>query len=160
MKPKTFNILSLFIFFCTLSFYTTAQEMTNTKIGEVVQELTDTVAGSDGFWELTINDMKLTIISDEANNRMRIITPIAYLTDIDGNMLKKAMEANFHRALDIKYCVSDEIMWSAYIHPLKELSEDQLKDAIAQVYFGSLTFGGSYSSTNLTFPKSTEPRSE
>jgi hypothetical protein len=160
MKPKTFNILTLTIIFCTFSFYTFAQNMNNIKIGEVVQELTDTVAGSDGFWELTINDMQLTIITDEGNNRMRIITPIAYLTDLDGNMLKKAMEANFHSALDIKYCVSDEIMWSAYIHPLKELSENQLKDAIAQVYFGSLTFGGSYSSTNLTFPKSTTPRSE
>jgi len=134
--------------------------MNNKKIGEIVKELTDTIEGGDGFWNLTVNSMKLTIITDEANNRMRVITPIAYLTDLDGDMLKKAMEANFHSALDIKYCVSEEIMWSAFIHPLKELSENQLKDAIGQVYFGALTFGGSYTSTNLTFPSNDPPRTE
>jgi len=156
------SIIFLVVLFSFSSLDGITQNMTNKKIGEVVKELTDSIDGNEGFWELTVNGMNITIITDENNNRMRVITPIAYVKDLDGDMLKKAMEANFHSALDIKYCVSDEIMWSAYIHPLKELSEDQLKDAIGQVYFGSLTFGTTYTSTNLTFPKSSdgEPRSE
>jgi len=131
---------SIIIILCFVSSFGYGQNMNNETIGEVVKELTDTIEGGEGFWELTVNGMKITIITDETNNRMRIITPIAYLSDLNGDMLKKAMEANFHSALDIKYCVSEEIMWSAYIHPLKELSINQLKDAIGQVYFGALTF--------------------
>jgi len=39
-------------------------------------------------------------------------------------------------------------------HPLKELNEaQQVIDAIQQVYAAALTFGSSYSSTDLVFPR-------
>mgnify|MGYP000279780697 CR=1 FL=1 len=63
-----------------------------------------------------------------------------------------ALVANFHSVLDVKYALSDEIIWSVYAHPLQELSELQVVDAIQQVYAAALTFGSSYSSTNLVFP--------
>ena len=66
------------------------------------------------------------------------------------------MVANFHSVLDVKYALSDEIIWSVYAHPLKELSELQVVDAIQQVYAAAITFGGSYSSTNMVFPGNTK----
>ena len=41
-----------------------------------------------------------------------------------------------------------------FTHPLKELTEHQVKDAILQVYNANITFGSIYSSTSLTFPAS------
>ena len=38
----------------------------------------------------------------------------------------------------------------------KELSEHQIKDAIAQVYNANMTFGTTFSSTALTFPGNTK----
>ena len=40
---------------------------------------------------------------------------------------------------------------SVYTHPLKELTPEQLKDALAQVIILANNFGGTYSSTDLLF---------
>jgi len=72
--------------------------------------------------------------------------------------LLNALVANFHSVLDVKYALSDEIVWSVYAHPLKELTETQVIDAIEQVYVAALTFGDSYSSTNLVFPGNTNKK--
>ncbi len=68
------------------------------------------------------------------------------------------MEANFHSALDVKYAISNDIVWSIFVHPLAELSEDQVEDAINQIFFSVVTFGTTYTSTNLTFPGSSEEK--
>jgi len=60
--------------------------------------------------------------------------------------------ANFHTALDIKYAISDDVLWSAFIHPLRELTVAQVKDALSQVYYANITFGTTYTSTDLVFP--------
>jgi len=86
---------------------------------------------------------------------MRIISPIAETTDITDEQIGAAMEANFHSALDVRYAISDGIMWSAFIHPLKELTPSQAIDAVIQVYSAAITFGDTYASTNLSFPKAT-----
>ncbi len=59
---------------------------------------------------------------------------------------------NFHSALDVRYAESDGVMWVAFIHPLKELSKEQVEDAIRQVFAANLTFGTTYTSTDLVFP--------
>ena len=62
------------------------------------------------------------------------------------------MEANFHSALDARYAISDGILWAAFIHPLQELTKDQVISAISQVYSTVQTFGTYYSSGELSFP--------
>ena len=44
--------------------------------------------------------------------------------------LLNALVANFHSVLDVKYALSDEVIWSVYAHPLKELTDAQVVDAI------------------------------
>ena len=91
---------------------------------------------------------------------MRIISPISQVSDIEELQIKKCLEANFHSALDAKYAISDEIIWSTFIHPLKELTKDQVISAISQVYSCNRTFGGSYSSGLLSFPSKKERETE
>ena len=52
------------------------------------------------------------------------------------------------------------MMWCVFIHPLKALSEEQVIDAMSQVYYGAMTFGTTYSSTDLVFPASKEKKKE
>jgi hypothetical protein len=91
---------------------------------------------------------------------MRIITPIMETKNLEEEQLLNMLVANFHSALDVKYALSDEIIWSVFIHPLKELSEHQVLDAIDQVYAASATFGATYSSTDLVFPGNTKKKDE
>ncbi len=96
--------------------------------------------------EFSWQEMDLILVYDIAADRMRIMTPIALVEDIEDHQLQKAMEANFHSALDARYAQSDGMLWSLFVHPLSSLSDDLLISAIKQVAMAKLTFGGDYSS--------------
>jgi len=145
-------LLPLFLFSVNVH----SQKMSNKKLGKILTEVTDSISGTDGYWQASYKEMILIVITDENHNRMRMITPIAYVKDLDEENITKALEANFHSALDVKYAISDSLMWTVFIHPLKELSEDQIKDGISQLFYSAVTFGGSYSSTDLVFPAKKE----
>jgi len=53
---------------------------------------------------------------------------------------------------DVRYAIANDYLWAVFIHPLKELSKDQVMDAISQVYTAVLTYGTTYNSTGLSFP--------
>ncbi|WP_298518616.1 hypothetical protein [uncultured Kordia sp.] len=129
-----------------------AQNMDNTKLGALLTKNSDTIQGQEGNWRFAINDRLFICLTDEKNNRMRIISPITEVSTVDETILKNCLTANFHTALDVKYAISDDILWSVFIHPLKELSDAQVIDAVSQVYNANYTFGTIYSSTNLSFP--------
>ncbi|WP_420322169.1 hypothetical protein [Flagellimonas sp.] len=133
-----------------------AQEMTAAKLFQIIEKEADTVKINGNSYQFLFNDAMLVCVYDENANRMRIISPIIEREKIGEEELLNALVANFHSALDVKYALSDEILWSVYIHPLKELSEPQVIDAIQQVYAAAITFGSSYSSTNLVFPGNTK----
>lgn len=120
--------------------------------------MADTVTGQSGAWQFALKDRLLVCITDENNNRMRIISPVTEVTNLSEEQLLNSLVANFHTALDVKYAISDEILWSVFIHPLKELSETQFEDAVIQVYNAAETFGTIYSSTNLSFPGNTKKK--
>lgn len=150
MKTLVFSL-----FFLPLSIL--AQNMDNVTLNTIIQSKADEVQGhQDGQWQFKINERVLICITDTNHNRMRIITPIVEVQKLKSEEVLSALAANFHTALDVKYAISDDIMWSVFIHPLKELSEAQTGDAIEQVYSAAETFGVSYSSTNLVFPGSQE----
>ena len=94
---------------------------------------------------------RFVCLTDEFHNRMRIISPIAKIEDITAEQIRKCMEANFHTALDIKYAFSDGIVWAAFIHPLKELSDSQFLAALKQVVALNNNFGSSFTSTDIVF---------
>ena len=133
-----------------------AQQMTPEKLIDIIQQEADTVSVQGNSARFLFNDAILICIYDESANRMRIISPIVEREKLGEDELLNALVANFHSALDVKYALSDEIIWSVYAHPLKELSEAQVIDAIQQVYAAAITFGESYSSTNLVFPGNTQ----
>ena len=128
--------------------------MNNTNLEKILYVVSDTPRGSQGFWEFFIGETPMICMTDEANNRMRIISPVKEMIDVTLEEAESAMEANFHSALDVRYAVAEGVMWVAYIHPLEELSKEQAIDAVTQVYNAVHTFGSSYSSTDLIFPKS------
>jgi hypothetical protein len=142
-----------------------AQHMDNSKLGLIIKKNADTLDGISGNWKFTYKKVPMLCVTDETNNRMRIISPITTSDHLDKDLLLDAMTANFHSALDVKYGITNKILWSAYIHPLKELTDEQVNSAISQVYYAAKTFGTTFSSTELIFgaesvkekPKDTTP---
>lgn len=126
--------------------------MDNRTLDQLLRRLDSEIEGQEGYWQITLKQARIICLTDEKNNRMRFIAPIRETADMDVVDLTRCLEANFHTALDIKYAISDGVLWSTFMHPLRELSEDQAKDALQQVYNGTLTYGTTYASSYLTFP--------
>jgi hypothetical protein len=129
-----------------------SQEMNNEKLNEIFISLSDTIQGDNGRWQFVVNDVVFVCLTDVEHNRMRIISPITESNKLDEDQKTLSLLANFHTALDVKYALSDDVLWSVFIHPLKELTTEQVENAISQVYYANLNFGTSYSSTDLVFP--------
>lgn len=145
------NILAILSLFLSTSAMF-SQSMTNKKLDAIYRSVSDTIQGNTGNWQFAIKDVLLVSLTDSTNNRMRIISPIIEIDRLDKGLLKAALVANYHTALDVKYAIADNILWSVFIHPLKELSEEQVNDAISQVYYANVNFGTSFASTSLIFP--------
>jgi len=97
---------------------------------------------------------KLLVITDERANRMRIMMPIQQFDPGNDEDLKTAliaMHANYDRALDARYAISEGILWSAFIHPLRSLTEEDLANALDQVQALRKNTGTTYSSGALIF---------
>lgn len=150
--------MRIFNFYLFLFFFTTvhSQQMNPAKLYEIIEQEADTVKTNGNSYQFLFNETTLICVFDESANRMRIISPIIEREKLSEEEILNTLVANFHSVLDVKYALSDEIIWSVYTHPLKELTEHQVVDAIQQVYAAVLTFGQTYSSTNLIFPGNTK----
>ena len=143
-----FNFLIITLLFSTLGF---TQQMDLNTLETILKKEADTIEGSNGRWQYLYKNKLMITISDQQNNRMRIISPVIEVEKLDKDLLLDCLTANFHSALDVRYAIANDILWVAYIHPLKELTEIQLREAIKQVYNANVTFGTTFSSTSLLY---------
>lgn len=129
----------------------TVPDMTNQKLKEILEKEGEIVEGEMGYWQVNYKERLILVITDEVHNRMRIISPIAETKELEQKYYREMLEAQFDRALDVKYAINKDIVWSVFAHPLRELTEEQVVDALSQVYYAAQNFGGSYVSTDLIF---------
>lgn len=148
----------LLIFTGLLFTFGYSQDMNPVKLKELIVQVSDTLQNSGNAMQFLYKEKMLICIYDENANRMRIISPIIEREKLEEEQLLNALVANYHSALDVKYALSDEIIWSVFTHPLRELSDHQVLDAINQVWAAAVTFGTTYSSTNLVFPGNTKKK--
>lgn len=130
---------------------TSSEGMNNKKMEAIFKSEVDELEGELGNWQMMYGGSLVLVLTDEKNNRMRIFTPVVEKTKLKDGQLEKMLEANFHSALDSKYSLYNGYVISVYTHPLRELQNDQLIDAMKQVVILSRTFGDTYSSTGLIF---------
>lgn len=140
-----------FAIFCLLLQTIVTAQMNNNRLEQLLTKQVDSISGVDGRWQAMYNEVPLVIITDQNNDRMRIIAPIIETSKLDEELLLDCLTANFHSALDVKYAISDGILWSVYVHPLSPLSDGEVSSAVNQVYAAAVTFGTTFSSTPLLF---------
>jgi hypothetical protein len=134
--------------------------MTRETMEEIVKSLSSASKGGRGVIEFVYKDVGMYLISDVTHDRMRIIAPVSEYEKVTREQLDAAMKSNFHTSLDARYAASDGILYSAYIHPMSTLSEEQIKSALKQVANLALSFGNEYSSGTLSFGNSKPPEEQ
>ena len=127
------------------------EPMTQARLEGFVRDAASASQGEGGVVEFQVEGVHLACVSDPSNDRMRIVSPIARIDDLEPEHFANAMVANFHSALDARYAISGDILYSAFIHPLSSLHDDELASALRQVVGLVQTFGTTYSSGELVF---------
>ena len=128
-----------------------APNMNNERLGKLIETIGSDVEGQTGFWQFNFGKVRLICITDEAHDRMRVMTPIASIDELSSEHFLACMNANLDRALDARYCVNNDTLWGAFIHPLGCLTDSLFHSACSQVSDVAVNFGGSYSSGGLSF---------
>lgn len=135
-----------------------AETMTQSAMEKIVASHVEVISQKKGYLVFMYKKIKMALISDVKHDRMRIIAPITEFPALSSEEKDAAMESNFHSALDARYGVSKDVLYSAYIHPLSPLTKHQLENALDQVSTLARTFGSTYTSGSLTFDgKSKKP---
>ena len=125
--------------------------MDNARLEERMRQEARVLDGQAGFWRIEFDGQEVFVITDEAYDRVRIMTPVIEEHELDEHELRTLLSANFDRALDARYALGDGYLWSVFVHPLHDLTDDMLADALRQVCRLADTFGTTYSSSDLIF---------
>lgn len=102
-------------------------------------------------WQFAVEERPVSVITDIRADRMRIISPIRQISGIGPGELFRMMQANFDSALDARYGIAQEILWSTYIHPLGALTTNEFLSGLGQTVNLTTTYGTTYNSGALTF---------
>lgn len=123
--------------------------MNNARLERLIRRFGSQVEGGEGAWHFTAHQAKLICLTDERHDRMRIMTPVSSGHDLEPDQFARCLEANFDRTLDARYCLYEGDLWSAFIHPLSDLTDSLFESALQQVAEIAKTFGTTYSSGEL-----------
>ena len=126
--------------------------MNNKQLGALIRKAATQIHEDQlGFWNFVVGDTVVFVITDESHNRMRIMSPVIALESVPSDAFQILLEANYDRALDARYCINNELIWAAFLHPLAELNDRQFLDALSQVVTLKNNFGSTYTSSDLIF---------
>lgn len=125
--------------------------MTLSKLFELVRKLDPQARIQGNAAQFKVEDRELILVGDEKAGRMRIMTPLARVGSLDPGVLHRMLQANFDAVLDARYAIANDVVWSAFIHPLPPMDEAQFANAVAQVYVAAITFGTTYTSGALVY---------
>ena len=165
-KLNTVLLLYFFILFTLFSSTVLAEEKTENKttpeyLHYVISKYTDNIEISNNVISFQYAGVPLFCVWDANADRMRMLTPIAKVEDLDPELLITLLKANYHTVLDARYAIGGETLYSTFIHPLSSITKYEIESAIRQVANTALTFGTSFSSGELVFPgNNTESESE
>jgi hypothetical protein len=142
------NILNIIFFSIALiSFAQSAETIQQAdQIVEVILEVSDDVLIEGNLVHFTFNDVDMILIYDERADRMRIMSPIIPITELNEDILVRALQANFSSVLDVRYAISGETLWSAFLYPTSQLTRLMVLSALQQVSTARIPFGSEYSS--------------
>jgi len=125
--------------------------MNNAQMDALIKRLDPNVKGTPGNWLATIEGLQVRIVTDNKADRMRIMVPVMQTGNLNEEVMYRLMQANFESALDARYAVAQNILWSTYIHPLSPLTDKQFLSGVGQTLSLVKTFGTTFSSGALTF---------
>ncbi len=120
-------------------------------MGKLLESYLQDFEGQPGFWRGTRHEVPVFVFSDDEHDRMRLMSPIGIIEELDTDLLHALLMANYDRALDARYAMRGNELWSVVVHPLATLATDDLPSLFDQVVTLAKNTGTSFASTELVF---------
>ena len=139
------------VFVVSVNLVSQAQDMDFKSLKLVLAQRAVVLQEVGNSVQYNLDGVQIYLITDESANRMRLMAGVVKESDLSQTDLATLLEANFDRALDAKYALSDGVLWSVFTHPLKELEKEQVIDAFYQVKNLVNNYGSTYNSTDFLF---------
>jgi len=151
MKQLFINLFLILTFINPHMLFASDAKMNNDHLHQLISRIDAKPGGQKGYWKIQYKNIPVYIITSEKANRMRIISPIKSSEALGKDNLYRMMQANFDSTLDARYSIAKGKLWSAFIHPLNELTDEQFFSGLAQTITLVNSYGDTYSSGALVF---------
>lgn len=126
-------------------------DMSAERLGDIIQLIDPDAVAQGNSWQFQFQERPLFLVYDNSADRMRLMSPVAEAEQLDEALLYRMLQANYDAVLDPRYAIARGIVWSAFIHPLSSLRDEQFASAVVQVFTAAETFGTSFSSGGIVF---------
>ncbi len=104
------------------------------------------IESQDGAWRFVYRGYQVFIFTDISADRMRIMVPVAGSDTLGEDVLFRLLQANFDTAMDARYAIAQDTLWSLFLHELSPLTDDLFHSGFLQTVTLAATFGTDYSS--------------
>ncbi|NKB59335.1 MAG: hypothetical protein GKS00_23680 [Alphaproteobacteria bacterium] len=126
--------------------------MTVERMNDLIEAIGDDVQRNNvSQWRFLVEKVPVFVIADAPNDRMRVLVGISKTEDLPEGLYQRLMQANFDTTLDARYAVAKGVIWGAFLHPLKALTDRLFLSGVGQTVNLARTFGKTFSSGGLTY---------
>ncbi len=126
-------------------------DMTPERLGEMILRLDEAAEQNGSAWTFSIEGMAVTLVYDTTADRMRLMVAISKTEGLTKEQMLRLLQADFDSALDARYAIAQNVLWSVFIHPLSTLTDEDFLSGIGQTVNLALTYGVTFSSGALVF---------
>jgi hypothetical protein len=127
------------------------RDMTTAAMEKLLGSYLEDLEGTPGFWRGRRGEVPVFVFCDDEHDRMRLMAPVGVAEDLDPDLLHVLLQANYDRALDARYAMRKNEIWSVVVHPLATLATDDLPSLFEQVVLLVQNTGSTFASTELVF---------
>lgn len=157
MSRFVISVIALFVLIASPAFAERQgdagrMDMTLERMNDLIEAIGDNVARlNEGQWQFAVEEVPVFVIADAQNDRMRVLVGITKTEALPEDLYQRLMQANFDTALDARYAIAKGVVWSAFLHPLKALTDRLFLSGVGQTVNLARTFGKTFTSGGLTY---------
>ena len=123
--------------------------MNDARIETLLRRMFPDLEGEPGIWRAPVDDFDLFITTDEDQDRIRIMIPVARAERADNDLLWVLLVANYDLAADARYAIHHDLVWCTFQQRLSWFTEPELHNAVNSVITLARNTGSTFSSTDL-----------
>lgn len=127
------------------------EPMSIARLDALIRRAGEDVQRQGTRWVFKVAERQIQVISDPRADRMRILVPVRDVSGLDARELYRLLQAGFETALDARYAIAGEMVWSVFIHPLRTLDDAEFLSGLGQTINLAKTYGTDYTSGLLSY---------